>query len=217
MTTSLARVALTVIAVSMAVAVSELALQLALGGSGQSIIAGATLAASASALTGLSVYRRAKLDRKALEQVLAERELLLESVEVTPAPYALYDNQDRLVAWNKSYRELHEPAFCSLGQPRRYADLIRATLRSTLPPEAVEKAVAERVAAQAQADGTPYDRPYSKGRWYRVCKQRTRSGAIAGFASDITELKQREADLAESEARYRALAETSPAGNLADR
>jgi diguanylate cyclase (GGDEF)-like protein/PAS domain S-box-containing protein len=211
MKTHLARIALASIATGAAFAVFDLLLNVVFGESWQLFIGRASFAAAAAALTGLDVSRKAKNDREKLQCALSERELLLESVEVTPAPYALYDKQDRLVAWNKSYQELHEPVFSSLEPPLHYADLMRATLGRTLPPDAVEKAVAERVAAQKRADGTPYDRAYAKG-WYRVCKQRTRSGAIAGFASDITELKRREADLGESEARYRALAETSPTG-----
>ena len=176
------------------------------------------LLAAMSMMTGLlvlawwSALAEWRRERHALKRVHDERELLIESIDVTPTPFALYDRNDLLVAFNSSYRELHEPAFSRLSQPIRYADLMREVACQTLPPEAVEQAVAERVAIQARANGSSTDRIYPGGRWLRVSKQRTRSGGIAGFASDITELKRREVELAESEARFRALSETSPMG-----
>jgi diguanylate cyclase (GGDEF)-like protein/PAS domain S-box-containing protein len=187
-------------------------MHLAPEGAWQLLVAASSLIAGLAAFAHLEVRRNARSERRRLEGALGERELLLESIEVTPTPFALYDKNDRLIAWNKSYQDIHGPGFIKLTQPIYYADLMRAALSETLPSEALEAAVAERVAAQARADGSQHDRQYGSGRWFRISKQRTRSGAIAGFASDITELKHREAELAESEARYRALAETSPTG-----
>src|SRR5258708_7019398 len=74
--------------------------------------------AAAMAVHARSVrYRKAQREQQRLEQALRERELLLESIEVTPAPFALYDKDDRLIAWNKSYQEVHDPAFSRLRQP----------------------------------------------------------------------------------------------------
>jgi PAS domain-containing protein len=39
-----------------------------------------------------------------------------------------------------------------------------------------------------------------------------RSGGVTGFASNVTKLKRRESELAESQARFRALSETSRVG-----
>lgn len=178
----------------------------------QLLLAAISISAGVLALAWWSALAEWRRERRALKRIHDERELLIESIDVTPTPFALYDRNDLLVAFNSSYRELHEPAFSRLSQPIRYADLMREVARQTLPPEAVEQAVAERVAIQAQANGFPADRIYPGGRWLRVSKKRTRSGGIAGFASDITELKQREVELAESEARFRALSETSPMG-----
>jgi len=139
----------------------------------------------------------------------AERRLLLESVQVTPTPFALYDADDILVTSNASYRDLHEPAFSTVPRPIHYRDLMRAVAERTLPADRVDAAVEERVAAQRNADGTPHDRFYPNGHWLRVNTVRTASGAIAGFASDITELKQRESELVASEARLRDFAETA--------
>ncbi|MBL8706918.1 MAG: PAS-domain containing protein, partial [Rhodospirillales bacterium] len=152
--------------------------------------------------------RVARIEAQTAE-ALEQRRLLLESIEVTPTPFALYDADDRLVASNSSYRDIHEPAFSRLRQPIHYRDLMLAVARQILPPDQVEAAVRERVATHRAGDGTPVDRVYPSGRWYRVHKVRTKSGAIAGFASDVTELKHREAELVAAEARVRDFAETA--------
>jgi PAS domain S-box-containing protein len=171
--------------------------------------AGMAVAAAGFAAAWLTQWRADGGERQQVAAALNERRLLLESVDVTPAPFALYDAEDRLVACNASYRELHEPAFSQLPGPIHYRDLMTAVARRLMPEDKIEATVRERVAAHHQADGTAIDRQYPNGRWLRVSKMRTRSGAVAGFASDVTELKRREADLMASEARLRDFAETA--------
>jgi PAS domain S-box-containing protein len=166
-------------------------------------------AAAGFAVAWIIQRRRAIRRDRAVAAMESERRLLLESVQVTPTPFALYDADDTLVACNASYRELHEPAFSTVPRPIHYRDLTRAVAERTLPPDRIEAEVEKRMAAQRDADGAPHDRYYPNGHWLRVNKVRTASGAIAGFASDITELKQRESELIGSEARLRDFAETA--------
>jgi len=126
--------------------------------------------------------------------------MLRESIENTPMPYAVYDDRDWLIAWNKAYEATHAEAFRRLRpqaeQGRlQYAELLRVTAEATLPPEAVADHVTERLRRQREANGVAVDREYPSLGWLRVCKFATPSGAVAGFAVDINELKQREAAL----------------------
>jgi diguanylate cyclase (GGDEF)-like protein len=135
-----------------------------------------------------------------LHRVMAEHRMLRESIENTPMPYSVYDDQDRLIAWNKAYEACHAEAFNRLHSQAeqgrlQYADLLRVTAEATLPPEAVAGHVAERLRRQREANGAAVDREYPSLGWLRVCKFATPSGAVAGFAVDINELKQREAAL----------------------
>lgn len=146
------------------------------------------------------------------ERIRREHALLIESIEVTPIPFAVYDDQDRLIAWNATYERVHRRAFAELrGLADRhalhYADLVRAEARATLPAAEVEAHVAARVALHRGADGRTIDREYPDARWYRISKFRTRSGAVAGFGIDITELKQRESRLEEEIRRRMELEE----------
>ena len=128
--------------------------------------------------------------------------MLRESIENNPMPYAVYDDQDCLIAWNKAYEATHAEAFRRLRSQAEqgrllYGELLRVTAEATLPAEAVAEHVAQRLRRQREANGVAVDREYPSLGWLRVCKFATPSGAVAGFAVDINELKQREAALKE--------------------
>jgi len=159
----------------------------------------ALLALCAAALTAGWHRRGAAAE---VRRLVAEHRMLRESIENNPMPYAVYDDQDWLIAWNKAYEATHAEAFRRLRsqveQGRlQYAELLRVTAEATLPAEAVAGHVAERLQRQREANGVAVDREYPSLGWLRVCKFATPSGAVAGFAVDINELKQREAALKE--------------------
>lgn len=140
-------------------------------------------------------------DRSALARLLSEHQVLLEALDKSPMAYCVYDQQDRLVAANPAYERLH-PGLAELRFQARnkkidlfYADLVRRELAGNVSADDLEAAVAERVEAQKHADGAPVERSYPGGGDFRVMKYRLSSGGSAGIALDITELKQREAEL----------------------
>jgi diguanylate cyclase (GGDEF)-like protein/PAS domain S-box-containing protein len=89
---------------------------------------------------------------------------------------------------------------------------MRATAEQWVDKQGIEEWVNAKVALQRTADGVPLEQSYPGDRWVRVVKQRTPSGAIAGIGIDITELKNRDQALAESEERFKTLTETVPVG-----
>ena len=139
---------------------------------------------------------------KEFERIRREHALLVESIEVTPTPFAVYDDRDRLIAWNEPYERVHALAFKRLRDKadRRelyYHDLVRVIAEETMAPSEVDDYVRQRVQDQQNADGVGVDREYPGAGWFRISKFKTRSGAIAGFAIDINENKRREAQLEE--------------------
>jgi diguanylate cyclase (GGDEF)-like protein len=139
-------------------------------------------------------------DEKEFERIRREHALLVESIEVTPTPFAVYDEQDRLVAWNEPYERVHALAFGRLRDKasRRelyYRDLIQVIAEETMPASEVDNYVRQRVLAQQAADGMGVDREYPGAGWFRISKFKTRSGGTAGFAIDINENKRRETQL----------------------
>ncbi len=148
-------------------------------------------------------------DRAALERLVEEHRLLKETIEHSPAKYCVYDEDDKLIIWNKAYEEAHPEAFRRLAeqtdpQPLSYADVVRCELEGTLPDDDLEDAVHERVERQRRANGEARDHYYSSIGWLRITKYRVPSGAVAGMAIDVNELKNMEATLEEAQKRAQA-------------
>lgn len=131
--------------------------------------------------------------------------ILKESIQEFPGPVAVYDDEDRLIACNELYRWVHGAAFekvqKKVGAGRIiYEDLVRESAKDVVPPEEFEAHVADRIRAQREANSTPVDRFYPNRGWFRITKVRTPSGAVVGFATDITELKEKSVALEEARA-----------------
>jgi PAS domain-containing protein len=60
---------------------------------------------------GLWAALQRRRRQAAVDRVVAEHRMLRESVENNPMPYAVYDDRDRLIAWNKAYQATHAEAF----------------------------------------------------------------------------------------------------------
>lgn len=162
------------------------------------------VAAGAAVVTAVGLWMITDIAARApdplAEQIMEEHKLLVESVEQSPIMFAVYDGEDYLIAANDSYEKLYADVFDELrrGDPSRrihYADLIRSFSARTVPPEEMGEYIAERCRIQREADGTAVDRHYDGFGWLRVTKFSTPSGAVAGFAVDINELKERESAL----------------------
>ncbi len=148
-------------------------------------------------------------DARAHAHDVRDARILRESIQEFPGPVAVYDDQDRLIAFNKLYRWVHGDAFERVerkaGAERiRYEDLVRESAMDVVPPEEFEKHVAGRLRAQREANGTPVDGYYPNRGWFRITKVRTPSGAVVGFATDVTELKEKTLALEEARAAAEA-------------
>ncbi|RVU36133.1 PAS domain-containing sensor histidine kinase [Hwanghaeella grinnelliae] len=135
--------------------------------------------------------------------------ILRESIQEFPGPVAVYDSEDRLIACNELYRWVHGTAFERVqrqaGANRiRYEDLVRESAVDVVPLEEFEAHVADRLRAQREANTKPIDRYYPNRGWFRITKVRTPSGAVVGFATDVTELKEKTVALEEARAAAEA-------------
>ena len=160
-------------------------------------------------------------DREALQRLLDEHRMLKETIEESPAPFCVYDANDDLIAWNESYERAHPTTFeryhkSGGRQPLKYEDLIRQQLVEITPPEELEAAIRKRVAHHRKADGTPFEYEYASMGWLRITKYRTPSGAVAGMAVNVSELKEREFQLeqARREAEAAATAKSAFLANM---
>ncbi|MDF1748774.1 MAG: HAMP domain-containing sensor histidine kinase [Alphaproteobacteria bacterium] len=122
--------------------------------------------------------------------------ILNESIQEFPGPVAIYDENDNLITYNRLYEWVHGQAFETVlaesgDRPICYADLVRESAKDVVSPEMLEEHITDRLRAQKNANGEAIDRFYPNCGWFRIVKVRTPSGAIAGFATDITELKEK--------------------------
>ncbi|MEP1206854.1 MAG: PAS-domain containing protein [Rhizobiaceae bacterium] len=110
--------------------------------------------------------------------------------------FALYDENDRLVNYNKKYVELN-PHIADLIMPgTRYEDMLREGVRRNgfdlhgMEPEAF----IEWRMQQHLNPGEPYISQLSDGRWVRLNDHRTEDGGIVSVRADISDLKAHEAE-----------------------
>lgn len=155
----------------------------------------------------LALFRDSQLERRRLaaERAGAEAELrraqtrLSEALEASSEGFALYDADDRLVVFNSTYRELYAGVDVAIEPGTRYEDIIRGAACAGLIPDArdgVDAWVADRLRRRGRSTA-PYEQQRAGGRWLKISERRTEDGGVVGVLTDITELKRREAQLAE--------------------
>ena len=148
---------------------------------------------------------------------------LLEAIDAIPEGFVIYDRDDRLLVCNRAFREINIDI----------ADLIEPGV----PFEALVRAQASR-AARALGDGANCGvdcgprcsdwtlcraqvhfeprgvmfETTAAGRWVRIDEHRTPSGLRVGLRTDLSDVRDAQAQLARSEAKFRALYATAPVG-----
>lgn len=128
---------------------------------------------------------------------------------------ALYDRDDRLVFFNEPYRRMQASATPDLqpGLPFESLARDRARLLAAMGEIAdVDAFVAERMARHRDPRGGVIERRRPDGGYHLIREGRTSDGQTVVTFVDITELKRREAELRESEGRFRAMFEQAGLG-----
>ena len=136
---------------------------------------------------------------------------LQDAIAALPDGFVLYDKQDRLVICNEKYREIYAESAAVIKPGMTFESIIRYGVEHGQYPAALEDP--ERWIEQRMDfhyhPSSPIEQQLSNGRWLRVFEQTTERGQIVGFRVDITELKEREQALAQSESQLRATLDSS--------
>jgi DNA repair protein RadC len=128
---------------------------------------------------------------------------LLEALDSISQGFALFDSDDRLVLCNEHYMNFHPAKGGGAKLGDRFEDIVRRGIEDgawSYPDIDAEDVVAARLERRHEPGGVAEVR-LNDGRWLMIVERRTADGGIAMVQTDITEMKQREAALQESEAR----------------
>jgi PAS domain S-box-containing protein len=127
--------------------------------------------------------------------------------------FSLYDADDKLVIYNRRYRDMHGIGSIDIvKQGVSFETILRHAAGSGEISDAegrVEAWLAERLARHRDPKG-PHVQRRADGRWIRINERRTDEGGTVATYTDITDMKQAEQAIQESEQRLRVIAEAAP-------
>lgn len=153
---------------------------------------------------------------RALTQVRAhartQEDRLLQAIEVMNDGFALFDAEDRLVLSNRPYRKILQRLTGAVHPGAPFADILQAVMREgliDLEGLSEEAWVLRRKALHQSPHGVMEVR-LTDGRTLAIWEARTPNSETVMILSDITLRRRAERAVANSEMRYRQLAEVSP-------
>ncbi|WP_165435627.1 PAS-domain containing protein [Bradyrhizobium sp. Leo121] len=138
---------------------------------------------------------------------------LADAIESISEGFSLYDADDKLVTYNRRYRDMHGTGSIDVvNQGVSFETILRNAAASGEIRDAeghVEAWVAERLARHRDPQG-PHVQRRSNGRWIQINERKTDDGGTVATYTDITDVKQAEQAIQESEQRLRIIAEAAP-------
>jgi two-component system cell cycle sensor histidine kinase PleC len=137
-------------------------------------------------------------EQRALAEGAAAADMRLrDAIETISEAFVLWDAQNRLVACNSKFLDLHGLSVDAASPGASYK---RIMSRAAISLENIE--IVSRDAP------SPRDRTYeaglADGRWLQISERRTKDGGYVSVGADITALKRNQAQLLESERRLTA-------------
>ncbi len=143
--------------------------------------------------------------QQAEDQAQKSKNLLLASVESLPDGFVLYDANDELVLCNSKYKEFYSLSAEAMKQGASFESILRFGLENGQYKEALgreEEWLEERLNAHAEAISTVEQR-LGDGRWLRILEKPTPDGGRVGIRVDVTELKEKQRALEDSNKKLR--------------
>ncbi|MEM7223272.1 MAG: PAS-domain containing protein [Pseudomonadota bacterium] len=135
--------------------------------------------------------------RRSERRVQAIQQRVRESIDSLPCGFALFDKDERLVLFNDHYAALFPGAEQLLVPGTRYQRLLSKAAHFGEILDAIgrtEQWIAERL-AHLRDPSAPYEMRLAAGSCYRVAERRTADGGFVAICTDITELRNSEAEL----------------------
>ena len=142
-----------------------------------------------------------------LKHVRESRDRLIKPTEAMSEGFALWDRNDRLLLYNKQFREIFKPIECSIRPGisfSLFARLVGDCLVEHESDGARERWLEETTAQHREPRGTR-ELPFHDGRWTSVYEFKTPDGEIISIYCDVTERMAREMDLEIGRTKLRAI------------
>jgi signal transduction histidine kinase/HAMP domain-containing protein len=132
--------------------------------------------------------------------IVDARQRLIDAIESISEGFAFYDAEDRLVLSNTRYRELlYGASDVDLKSGTPFETIIRRTVEQGWIEDAADdpQGWIQRRLARHRDPGGPQLQRRSNGRWVQISERKTTDHGSVTLYTDITELKRREAELAQ--------------------
>jgi signal transduction histidine kinase/CheY-like chemotaxis protein/HAMP domain-containing protein len=149
----------------------------------------------------LAVFRATavEMEEANLKEIREARSRLTDAIESISEGFSLYDADDKLIVCNSRYRDLFASHADVMQPGTSFETIVRTAVDRGLIEEADGRSdawVRERL-ERHQGPGATHVQHRTDGRWIRVSERKTASGGVVATYTDITELKQHEAELAD--------------------
>ena len=153
-------------------------------------------------------------DRKRAEAALAEKETQLRlAMDNMPGALVCTDEDLNIVLCSERFSEIMQAPRYLLQPGRPYTDFLRYLAEHGYYGEGdVEALIAERVKSLRNPSGKTFEDLTPDGRVYHIRRQRVAAGGTVTVATDITDRKRAERELAEKEAQLRVAMDNMPGG-----
>ncbi len=139
-----------------------------------------------------------EIEKKNLKEIGEARTRLTDAIETISEGFSLYDADDKLVIFNSKYKNLFSAHADVIEPGTTFGTIVRTAVERGMIDDAEvsrEAWLAKRF-VQHKAHSSTHVQHRSDGRWIQVSERKTAAGGLVATYADITELKQREAELA---------------------
>lgn len=118
-----------------------------------------------------------------------------DAIENISESFVLWDADGRLVMSNSKYRE-----YAGLAEQMLQAGAERAAVEALAKP-----AISEQALGEDEGGNSARERQLADGKWLKVNERRTKDGGFVSVGTDISELKQQQQRLEDSQQRFVAM------------
>jgi len=157
----------------------------------------------------VSVYTDISDFKTRESELEAARDRFEDAIEAMSSGFVLFDTYDRIVVCNTRYREYFAELSDMVEPGNAFVDIVKAAVERGFFPDAVagqEGWLTGLLERRSAASGVR-EQHMKNGLWLQISDHRTKEGGIVSIYTDVSELKNREAELSAQSAILEATLE----------